>query len=71
MKYKLIVAFFATLFVMATAAISWGITVGIIKLICMCFSLEFNLMIATGIWLAMFLIRSCFKSEGGTGGGER
>ena len=68
MKYKLIVAFFAILFVMATAAISWGITVGIIKLICICFSLEFNLKIATGIWLAMFLVGNWLKSGWGTGG---
>ena len=68
MKYKLIAALIAILIFMAVGGLSWAFTVGIIKLICICFSLEFNLKIATGIWLAMFLIGNCFKSGGGTGG---
>lgn len=38
-------------------ALSWLISCGIIKLICLCFGLTFSWPIATGIWLIMVLIR--------------
>lgn len=41
--------------------VSWGVTVGIIYLITLCFNLHFNLVTATGIWLLMFLIKSLFS----------
>lgn len=45
--------------------ISWGITVGVIKLITMCFSIGFSLPVATGIWLVLCLLKLFFhKSEG-------
>ena len=45
--------------------ISWAITVGIIKLITMCFSFDFSLAVATGIWLILCLLKLAFpKSEG-------
>jgi hypothetical protein len=47
--------------------VSWAITIGVIWLICLCFSWEFNLLIATGIWLILMLLSSVFggrsKSE--------
>ena len=43
--------------------LSWGVTVGIIKLITLCFGLEFSLLIATGIWLLLTLVGSFFKSK--------
>lgn len=52
----------ATLIVIAIYAISWAVTVGIIKLIAMCFSLQFSLLVATGIWLIMILLRSIFHA---------
>lgn len=42
-------------------AISYGITVGIIYLICMCFSWEFDVLFASGIWLVMGLLRTIFS----------
>lgn len=48
---------------LAVMALSWGATVGIIKLITLCFGWNFSLLIATGIWLAMFLVSACFKSN--------
>ena len=39
---------------------SWGITVGIIYLICLCFGWHFSLLIATGIWLITVLIKITF-----------
>ena len=46
-------------------AISWAITVGVIKLITMCFSIGFFLPVATGIWLILCLLKLVFhKSDG-------
>ena len=46
-------------------ALNWAVTVGIIKLITMCFSIGFSLPMATGIWLIMCLLKLAFyKSEG-------
>lgn len=45
-------------------AINWVITIGIIKLITMCFSIGFSLPVATGIWLILCLLKLVFyKSE--------
>lgn len=41
-------------------AISWAVIVGVIKLITMCFSLEFSLPVATGIWLILCLLKLVF-----------
>lgn len=41
--------------------ISWIITCGIIKLITMCFGLEFSWAISTGIWLVILILKSIFK----------
>lgn len=43
--------------------ISWAVTVGIIYLICLCFGIEFKLLIATGIWLIVCILKSIFKNE--------
>lgn len=48
-------------FVIASMAISWGIVVGIIKLITLCFGWEFSLPVATGIWLIMMLAKMVFS----------
>lgn len=45
------------------SALSMLITAGIIKLICICFSLEFSWPIAIGIWLIMFLLRTTFTNS--------
>lgn len=45
--------------------LSWAITVGLVYLICFCFSLEFNLLIATGIWLVLCSLKLLFPSKGG------
>lgn len=46
-------------------ALNWAVTIGIIKLITMCFSIGFSLPMATGIWLIMYLLKLAFyKSEG-------
>ena len=46
-------------------ALSWAITVGLIYLICLCFSWQFNLLVATGIWLIMIILKSVFGVKGG------
>lgn len=45
-------------------ALSWGTTVGIIKLITLCFHINFSLLFATGIWLALCLVKMMFHSRG-------
>ena len=42
--------------------VSWGITAGAIKLICLCFSLQFSWKIATGVWLILTLISGFLKN---------
>ncbi len=37
--------------------ISWIITCGMVKLITMCFDLEFTLSLGTGVWLILCLLR--------------
>lgn len=39
------------------------ITCGIIKLITLCFGWTFKWRIATGIWLILILLKSCFSSN--------
>ena len=46
-------------------AISWAITVGLVYLVCLCFSWQLNLLWATGIWLIMIILKSVFGGKGG------
>lgn len=43
--------------------ISWLATCGIIKLITLCFGWTFSWVIATGIWLILFLLKNCFSGK--------
>lgn len=52
------------LIIIMVCAVSWAITLGLVYLICLCFSWEFNWLIATGIWLATLLLK------GAIGGGN-
>lgn len=59
--------FIIILIIAGAYAISWAITVGIIKLITLYFSWKFSLSVATGIWLILCLLESVFcKSKGGS-----
>ena len=49
----------------AVFLISWGISVGIWYLVCLCFTWEFSLLHATGIWLLLMLISSAFPKSTG------
>lgn len=51
-----------TLIFVAILAISWGFTIGIIALICLCFGCQFNLLIATGVWLVIILLRGIISA---------
>lgn len=51
---------FAILVIVFLYFLSWISTCGIIKLITVCFGLQFNWMIATGIWLIACVIQSMF-----------
>lgn len=52
----------ASILFLIALAISWGLTCGIIYLITLCFALTFDWFIATGIWLILVLVSSCFGS---------
>ena len=59
-----IAAFIVALIAVTLAlALSWGVTVGLVYLICMCFGLEWSLLIGTGVWLLVILIRSLFTKS--------
>lgn len=52
----------AIIFVVAIIlGFSWGVTVGIIKLITLCFGLTFSWPIATGIWLVLVLVSNFLR----------
>ena len=51
-----IVAAAVILLLILCGGVSWIITCGIIKLITMCFGLEFSWVIATGIWLIICIL---------------
>lgn len=53
--------FFTAIFVILAYGLSWAVTVGIIKLITLCFAWKFNLLYATGIWLIILIARSVFS----------
>ena len=53
----------SALIIALTYAISWAITIGILYLISLCFSWEFNLLIATGVWLVMCLVKLLFPNK--------
>lgn len=61
MKELLIVA----LLLIGLYALSWALTIGAIYLICLCFSWEFNLLIATGIWLIILILKGIVGGRGG------
>lgn len=51
------------IFIVVAFGFSWIVTCGVIKLITMCFGLQFKWSIATGIWLVMCLARTVFKNS--------
>lgn len=56
-----VVAVVVILIVAVCYGISWIVTCGIIKLITMCFGLEFSWAVATGIWLIICILKSIFN----------
>lgn len=55
-----ITALVAILLVCGIYVLSWAATIGIIKLITLCFDWNFSFLAATGIWLIMVLSRTVF-----------
>lgn len=45
-----------------TLALGWGVTVGIIYAICALLGWDFSIMVATAIWLVMFLLKEIMCS---------
>lgn len=63
MNDKTFIAILTIFLAVILYAISWGLFVGIVWLICLCFGKEFSLLVATGIWLVILLIRWCFNRD--------
>ena len=55
---------FAALVIVAGTAISWAVTVGIIKLLTLCFGLRFSIPVATGIWILVKVAKAMFDGKG-------
>ena len=53
---------FTAMLIALLYAISWITTVGIIKLITLCFGWTFSWAIATGIWLIIVLLKSIISA---------
>lgn len=47
--------------ILAYMGISFGITLGIIKLICWCFGKTFSFKVATGVWIIYIVIVNLVK----------
>lgn len=47
--------FIAALIILGGYALSWAIITGALWLICLCFGGQFNIAVATGIWLILCL----------------
>lgn len=45
------------------AALSWGITCGLVYLISLCFKFEFSWAVGTGIWLISILVKAVFDGK--------
>ena len=58
-----IVSVIVAIIFVAIFALSWGVTIGIIKLITMCFNWKFSLLGATGVWLIIILFRGIFQQN--------
>jgi hypothetical protein len=48
----------------ALAAVSWIIVCGFIALLALCFGVEFNWGVATGIWIILIVVKGFMKSKG-------
>ena len=58
---KQIIKIMVVVLILSVCAItSWAIVCGVIKLITMCFGIDFSFKVATGIWLTFILIKFYF-----------
>lgn len=55
---------FAALIIVAGTAISWAVTMGIVKLLTLCFGWRFSLPVATGIWILLMIAKAVFSGKG-------
>lgn len=53
---KMILTMVALVAIVALFGASWGICCGLLKLISMCFGLNFSIKVATGIWLVIIFV---------------
>ena len=51
------------LLIVVTFGISWGATVGLYKLVTLCFGWPFSLPVATGIWIVWLAVYGLFNRK--------
>jgi hypothetical protein len=57
---------FALLLIALILGASWGAMVGIVYLLSLCFGFQFNLLIATGVWLIVLVLRYIISAARGS-----
>lgn len=62
---KILKVIFCILMTVILFGVSWIATCGIIKLITLCFGLEFRWLPATGIWIILIVLKNIFSSSKG------
>lgn len=65
MWINILTAILTIVLVAVSLGIDWMLTCGIIKLITLCFSIDFSWSVATGLWLVMCLIKFIFRGRKG------
>ena len=64
MKKVLITSTIGMVFIFIAAAVcSWLFTCGIVKILTLCFGLDFSWGVATGIWIIWWIFNSIFNKK--------
>lgn len=57
---------FALMIIALILGVSWGMMVGVVYLLSLCFGFQFNLLIATGVWLIVIVLRYIISAARGS-----
>ena len=56
----LMAGLFGILVLLVSLGVSWALTCGLYYLVTLCFGLEFNWLIGTGVWILWWVVKSIF-----------
>ena len=54
--------FIVILALLISCALSYAITIGTIWLVCLCFSIRFKILPATGVWIILYIVKLMWPS---------